>query len=71
METRHRFCTVKNQKGDCMSIINILIVLVLLSFLGVLPNWGYSHSWGYGPSGLLGLLLVIFLVMAVSGRIRA
>jgi Protein of unknown function (DUF3309) len=44
-----------------MGLILLIVVLVLL--LGGLPAWPYSRSWGYGPSGILGLLLVILLVM--------
>ena len=40
----------------------LLILLVLLLF-GGLPTWGYSRNWGYGPSGILGVLLVILLIM--------
>lgn len=46
----------------------LLIVLVVL-LLGALPTWGYSRNWGYFPSGVLGLLLVVIIVLAVSGRI--
>jgi hypothetical protein len=41
----------------------ILIILVILLLIGALPRWGYSSGWGYGPSGLLGLILVIVLVL--------
>ena len=44
----------------------LLIVLVLL-LLGVLPTWGHSRSWGYGPSGLLSLLLVVVVVCLFLG----
>lgn len=45
----------------------LLIILVLL--LIALPTWGYSRSWGRGPSGVLGLVLVIVLVLFLMGRI--
>lgn len=50
-----------------MSII-ALIVLVLLLF-GALPTWPYSRSWGYYPSGGLGLVLVVVLVLLLAGRL--
>ena len=46
----------------------LLIVLVVL-VLGGLPSWGYSRNWGYGPSGILGLVLVIVLVLVLLGHI--
>lgn len=46
----------------------ILLVIVLLLLLGALPTWPYSHEWGYYPSGGLGLLLVILLVLALAPR---
>jgi hypothetical protein len=46
----------------------LLIVLVLL-ILGALPTWPYSAGWGYYPSGGLGLLLVILLILAVLGKL--
>ena len=51
-----------------MSII-ILIVLVLL-VIGALPNWGYSRGWGYYPSGGIGLLLLILLILLLTGRLN-
>ncbi len=47
----------------------ILIVVLLLLLLGAWPAWPYSASWGYYPSGTLGLVLVIVLVLALLGRI--
>ena len=47
----------------------VLIVLLVLIVLGSLPTWGYSSDWGYGPSGGAGLLLVIFLVLLLLGKI--
>jgi hypothetical protein len=46
----------------------ILIILVIL-LIGTLPSWPYSGGWGYYPSGLLGLVLVIVLVLALLGRV--
>jgi hypothetical protein len=47
----------------------ILIVLLVLLLLGALPTWPYSAGWGYFPSGGLGLLLLIIIILAISGRI--
>jgi len=46
----------------------LLIVLVLL-LVGALPAWPYSGGWGYGPSGLLGVVVVILLIMLLTGRL--
>jgi hypothetical protein len=47
----------------------ILIILLILALIGALPSWGWSRSWGYYPSGGLGLVLVIIIVLVVLGRI--
>ena len=53
-----------------MSTLGLILVILLVVFLlGGLPRWNYSREWGYGPSGGLGVLLVIVLVMALIGRI--
>jgi Protein of unknown function (DUF3309) len=47
----------------------ILIVLLVLILLGALPTWPYSSSWGYYPSGGLGLVLLIVVILALTGRV--
>ena len=47
----------------------ILLILLVLILIGALPSWPYSRSWGYYPSGGLGLVLVILLVLVLMGRI--
>jgi hypothetical protein len=47
----------------------ILIVLLILILIGALPNWGYSSSWGYGPGGIVGILLIVVIVLALTGRL--
>jgi hypothetical protein len=46
----------------------ILLIVLLVLVFGGLPNWGY-HSYGYGPSGIGGLLLVIVLILFLTGRL--
>ncbi len=46
----------------------ILLILILLLLLGALPTWPYSHDWGYYPSGGLGVVLVILLIVVLMGR---
>ena len=47
----------------------ILLVIVVLMLLGAFPTWNHSRSWGYGPSGGLGLVLVVLLILMLSGRL--
>jgi len=47
----------------------ILLVIVILLLLGALPTWPYSSGWGYYPSGGLGLVLLILIVLALTGRV--
>jgi hypothetical protein len=50
-------------------MLTILIVLVVLMMLGALPRWSHSRSWGYGPSGGLGIVLLIVVVLLLTGRL--
>ncbi|MEA3156341.1 MAG: hypothetical protein QOK44_3930 [Betaproteobacteria bacterium] len=50
-----------------MSITTILLVLLVLILVGVLPSWPHSRSWGYGPSGGLGVVVVVLLVLVLMG----
>jgi Protein of unknown function (DUF3309) len=47
----------------------ILIVILILALLGVLPRWSHSRDWGYAPSGGVGLILFIVVILLVLGRI--
>jgi hypothetical protein len=47
----------------------ILIIILILALLGSLPTWGYSRAWGYYPSGGLGLVLLILVILLLMGRI--
>jgi len=52
-----------------MSIGMIALIVLVLILLGVLPTWGHSRSWGYGPSGIVGLVVVVLIVMLIMGRL--
>jgi hypothetical protein len=52
-----------------MSTRTLLILILVLVLLGALPTWPYSSGWGYYPSGLLGLALVVLIVLALLGRL--
>jgi hypothetical protein len=47
----------------------ILIVLLVLILVGALPSWSHSANWGYGPSGGIGLIVVILVVLLLMGRL--
>ena len=47
----------------------ILIILLILMLIGALPRWGHSANWGYGPSGILGVILVIIVILLLMGRL--
>ena len=52
-----------------MSIGTILLIIVVLLLIGAIPSWPHSRSWGYGPSGGLGLVLVILIILLLMGKI--
>jgi len=52
-----------------MSIGTILLIIVVLLLLGAIPAWPHSRGWGYAPSGVLGLVLVVLLVLFLMGRL--
>lgn len=52
-----------------MSIGTILLIVLVLLLVGALPSWPYSSGWGYYPSGGLGLVLVVLLVLVLMGRV--
>lgn len=52
-----------------MSLGTILLIVLVLILLGVIPSWPHSKSWGYGPSGVLGIVLVIVVVLLLTGRL--
>lgn len=47
----------------------ILLVILILIVIGALPSWPHSRNWGYGPSGVTGLIVVILIVLLLTGRI--
>jgi hypothetical protein len=50
-------------------MVTILIVLAVLMLIGAIPTWPHSRNWGYGPSGGLGLVLLIVVILLLTGRI--
>lgn len=52
-----------------MTLSTILIIVLILLLIGAIPSWPYSRGWGYGPSGILGVILIIILILVLMGRI--
>lgn len=52
-----------------MSLGTIVLIVLVLMLIGALPSWPHSRSWGYGPTGGLGLVVVIVVVLLLTGRI--
>jgi hypothetical protein len=52
-----------------MATSTLLLIVLIILVIGAVPAWPHSRGWGYGPSGVLGLVLVILLIMALLGRV--
>jgi hypothetical protein len=52
-----------------MTLGTILLIVLVLLLVGALPTWNHSRSWGYAPSGITGLLVVVLLILLLTGRI--
>lgn len=50
-------------------LMTILLVVLILALLGAVPRWPHSREWGYGPSGILGAVVLIVVILALMGRI--
>ena len=66
-EPRHP--PARDPKERIVSLGMILLIVVILMLVGVLPTWPHARNWGYGPSGVVGLVVVIVLILFVMGRI--
>lgn len=52
-----------------MNVTTILLIILILLLIGAIPAWPHSRAWGYGPSGVLGIVVVIVLVLLLTGRL--
>ncbi len=52
-----------------MTVSTLLIVIFILFLVGALPTWPHSKSWGYGPSGISGLIVLILIILLLTGRL--
>ncbi len=70
---RAAFCIVPPHDFKCvelfMPISTIVVIVLILVLIGAVPAWPHSRSWGYGPSGILGVVLVVVLVLLLMGRL--
>lgn len=60
---------LENNRSETMTLGTILLIVLILLLIGALPSWPHSRSWGYGPTGGVGLVLVIVIVLLLLGRI--
>jgi hypothetical protein len=59
----------RSTKEQIMSLGTILLIVLILILIGVLPTWPHARNWGYGPSGIVGVLLIILIVLFLMGRL--
>ena len=52
-----------------MTLGTILLIVLILLLIGVIPAWPHSRGWGYAPSGIIGIVLIVLLVLVLAGRI--
>jgi hypothetical protein len=52
-----------------MSLGTILLIVLILVLIGAVPAWPYSRGWGYGPSGVVGLIVVVLVILLLMGRL--
>ena len=59
----------QNDDLKTMSVYTILLIILIILLIGALPTWPYSNGWGYYPSGGLGLIVVILLILVLLGKV--
>lgn len=69
MPVRVLTSTLVNDLQGEMTLGTILLILLILLLIGAFPSWPYSRSWGYAPSGVLGVVLLVVVVLLLMGRI--
>jgi hypothetical protein len=47
----------------------ILLIILIVVLIGAIPAWPYSRGWGYGPSGILGVIVIVLLILVLMGRL--
>jgi len=69
MPSGARRIQTRNLEEIPMTLGTILLIVLILMLLGAVPSWPHSKSWGYGPSGVLGLVVIVILVLLLTGRL--
>ena len=69
METEDKDCHVTVDANSLLEMRTILLIILVLLLIGAFPSWPYSSGWGYYPSGGIGLILLIVMILALAGRI--
>jgi Protein of unknown function (DUF3309) len=64
-----RFVLSSPGEGETMTLGTLVLILIVLALIGAAPAWPYSRGWGFAPSGAVGIILIVFVVLLVSGRI--
>jgi hypothetical protein len=57
------------RKENAMSLGTILLIVLILILLGVIPTWPHSRQWGYAPSGIVSIVVIVLLIMLLTGRL--
>lgn len=57
------------KRGREMTLGTILLIVLILVLVGVVPTWPHSRSWGYGPSGVIGLIVLVLVILVLTGRL--
>jgi hypothetical protein len=66
---KKKHCHAFSSRPTLRAVRNILLIVLILLLIGAFPGWGYSSGWGYYPFGGIGLVLLIVLILALTGRL--
>jgi hypothetical protein len=56
-------------ENSTMTLGTILLIILIILLIGAIPSWPYSRGWGYGPSGILGVIVIIIIILLLMGRL--
>jgi len=61
--------TATTEDVFAMAISTLLIIILIVLLIGAVPTWPHARNWGYGPSGILGLVLLVVIILALMGHV--